>query len=137
MTDNYATGGDFLYTCEGHLQDRNFASPIQTLSAEKTEPEPAKPAQADIDAAVKEYNDRKKDKGEVSDKDSKAADKIRSPPVLPTKEPDPPAPTRFALHKQFYDMRLRMYHQKQQQKEAQLRRSKLEFPSAPGSRPGQ
>ena len=136
VTDNYASGGDFLYTCEGHLQDYNFARAITASEAppEPSSPEPAKPSQKDIDAAVKEYEDRKKEKG----KDSKATgeDKAKSTEKTPEPRPvEPPVPTRFALHKHFYDMRLRIHQQKQQQKEAQARRSKLEFPTAPASRP--
>ena len=137
VTDNYASSGDFLYTCENHLQDRNFASAIvdDTIAVLPSK-ERTTPAQKDIDAAVKEYEARKKEKGKSVNSDAVDSDKPKDLDKAPEAEPvTPPIPTRYALHKQFYDMRLRIHQQKQQLKEAQARRSKLEFPTAPGNRP--
>ncbi|KAK9896927.1 hypothetical protein P389DRAFT_51242 [Cystobasidium minutum MCA 4210] len=153
LTDNYASGGDFLYTCDRHLQDRNFATPLQTdtdAAAPPTSPSATTLSQSDIDAAVKEYEERKKAKSASSpsgdkEKDTKKAEQSKPPetkdrpkasqPSSPP--PPPPEPTHYQLHKSFFDMRLRLQQQKQHHKEAQTRRSQLAFPSAPSARPGE
>ena len=148
VTDNYASGGDFLYTCDAHLKDRNFASPIVEAAPPVAPPAESGPSQAEIDQAVKEYNERKKAKEEKGkdaekadtkdEKSVKASAKAKSAGEAKADPPasvPPPEPTHFQLHKHFYDMRLRMRVQQQQHKDAQARRSQLDLPSAPTSRP--
>lgn len=149
LTDNYASGGDFLYTCDAHLKDRNFASPIIEAAPPIAGPAESGPSQAEIDQAVKEYNERKKAKEEKGKDAEKADSKYERPAKdsavkaksageakadLPAPVP-PPEPTHFQLHKHFYDMRLRMRVQQQQHRDAQARKSQLDLPSAPTSRP--
>ena len=149
VTDNYASGGDFLYTCDAHLKDRNFASPIVDAAPPIGPPAESGPSQAEIDQAVKEYNERKKakeEKGKDAEKADGKEEKSAKEPAVKAKlageaKVDPPAaipppePTHFQLHKHFYEMRLRMRVVQQQHKDAQARRSQLDLPSAPTSRP--
>lgn len=150
LTDNYASGGDFLYTCEAHLKDRNFATPIETeVSSKKAS---TSVSQSEIDSAIKEYEQRKKAKsdkeGTAEEADTKDSDdkmtESKEGPKAKTAKPPPPAPviltepepTHYQLHKSFFEMRLRLHQQRSHLKEAQSRRSQLVFPSAPSDKPG-
>ena len=110
-------------------------------------------SQNEIDAAIKEYEERKKAKSGNTDDEkdtAKESGKEASPkPINAKKEsqstPKPsspvppmtaPEPTYYQLHKSFFDMRLRLHQQKSQLKDAHARRSQLVLPSAPSDKPG-
>lgn len=109
-------------------------------------------SQSEIDAAVKEYQERKKakadkegavDEKEASGNDTKIAvsekkdlDKKSKPSSSQPTSPAPPEPTHYQLHKSFFDMRVRLHQQKTHLKDAQSRRSQLVFPAAPSAQPG-
>ena len=110
-------------------------------------------SQNEIDAAIKEYEERKKAKSGNTDDEkdtAKESGKEASPkPINAKKQPQTipkpsspvppetaPEPTHFQLHKSFFDMRLRLHQQKSHLKDAQTRRTQLVLPSAPSDRPG-
>lgn len=107
---------DFLYVCPSHLTDRNFASSL-------TPPTPivsgaaGEPTKEQITAVVAEYEAKKsKNKAESSenkdkDKSEKGKDgaDVASAYLTPTASSSAPAgPTHnvYALHRDFYAMRL-------------------------------
>ena len=136
MTDNFDSGGDFFYTCESHLADRNFALPL----ADPATVASALP-QAEIDAAVEEHRKRQeklKIEGRSGQKGEGAQlekEEPRPSVKLEASSPTLPGPTRFKLHTSFFGMRVRLYHQKELHKDAKIRGMQLDLPSAPISQP--
>lgn len=141
MTDDYASGGDFFYTCDNHLKDRNFASALHdpAASPQKADPD-SSVSQEEIDAIIAEYKAKKEKKDKSTDskpdeveKRSKDKEKVTLPkaPETPTPAVEP---THFQLHKTFFDMRLRLHSQKKMYKDAQARKSTLDLPPTPGNR---
>jgi len=159
MTSNYTTpSGDFFYTCESHIKDRNFASALTTTTESTPAQMSSSVSQAEVDQAIKEHKElqkvkeKEKDKDKESKEESKDSDKEKDSnktATNKTKESQKsasassatsvstatPEPQYFELHKNFYDMRLRLHLQKSMATDAQTRKSQLELPATPTSRP--
>ncbi|RIA95286.1 VPS4-associated protein 1 [Glomus cerebriforme] len=149
-TDN---GLDWFYTCESHLSDRGFATPI-------LEPEPkplvvqsptkAKVSQKDdsskskSDSDSNQYKDKSNDSIEVEGKqqqegkeEKKKEEKIKdqteeNQQVATPKSPEPPRPTKpkqYKLHSNIFYLREDNLNKKRQKAEVQNILSKL--PSVP------
>ena len=145
-------------SCASHLKDPHFATAIAEKPAS-----PGKPAvaQADIDQAVKEYQERQKAKEEKQKEASKSGDGtdndkdktkdaskkdssvkswamwlMEGSSAASAKEDQTPAetttePTQFELRQDFFNMRLRLHQQKKYAKDAAARQAQLNFPSIP------
>ncbi|OHW98913.1 hypothetical protein CSPAE12_02302 [Colletotrichum incanum] len=148
---------DFFYVCPGHLKDKNFCSPI--IDKEAIEAKKKKELEQEVDRVKKEYEEKQKkrkekeerdknadkDKEKEKDKDGKKTDdkKKEDSAKSPQKEeagtptPSTEEPRVFALHKNFYGMRL---EKKRQIEIAKRNRERLQqpnlFPSVPKGAPG-
>ncbi|WYZ43365.1 hypothetical protein EsH8_VI_001064 [Colletotrichum jinshuiense] len=150
---------DFFYVCPSHLKDKNFCSPI--IDKEAAEAKKKKELEEEVERVKKEYEEKQKKKKEKEkeekdkaagkdkekgkddkktgeekkDNDSKEADKDdgATTPTPSTEE----EPRVFALHKNFYAMRL---EKKRQMEIAKRNRERLQqpnlFPSVPKGAPG-
>ncbi|ORY23701.1 VPS4-associated protein 1 [Naematelia encephala] len=109
---------DFLYTCDGHLSDPGFASPIVSTPAVPS------PSAEDIKKVVSEYQARTatkssdlksktEDKDKDKDKDT-ASPTPKSPTPFPTATPSAPTHRKFALHRQIFEMRKADIRRKEQ-----------------------
>lgn len=134
---------DFLYTCDTHLTDRGFASPLDP-PAEASSPKPTV-SQAEIDKAKKEWEEkqerkkakekekeREKSDDKKDDKDKEKSvvkDKPTSPPPV-SPPPTPPARShqRYSLHRDVFAMRLA-----EQKKRRQTKAVKEVAPRLPGA----
>lgn len=113
---------DFLYTCPSHLADRNFASSLAPPS-----PGPAAgPSKEEIGKVIAEYEAKERKRKAAGEKDGKAEDddgaadddKCKdkgsskdaaagaSPAYLTPSAPPTPTHNVFALHRDFFAMRL-------------------------------
>ncbi|ODN72677.1 hypothetical protein L202_08116 [Cryptococcus amylolentus CBS 6039] len=110
---------DFLYTCEVHLSDPGFASPIAPP------PQLSAPSAEDIRKVVADYHARdsrkkeasaKPDEKEKDPKDAKSPSPAPSPaPTVPTSTP-PAQPThrKFALHGKMFEIRKQEMRRREQ-----------------------
>ncbi|KAK2779411.1 hypothetical protein CKAH01_11334 [Colletotrichum kahawae] len=153
---------DFFYVCPSHLKDKNFCSPI--IDKEAVEAKKKKEMEEEVERVKKEYEEKQKKKKEKDEKDknkdkekdkekekekdnddkkandekkvddSKAAGKDGAGTETPSSEEEPRV---FALHKNFYGMRL---EKKRQMEIAKRNRERLQqpnlFPSVPKGAPG-
>ncbi|KAK1585802.1 VPS4-associated protein 1 [Colletotrichum navitas] len=151
-----AENKDFFYVCPSHLKDKNFCSPI--IDNEAVEAKKKKELEEEIERVKKEYEEKQKKKKEKEEKDKttdkdKAKEKgkddkknddekeagAKSPEKDGTETPTPPTeePRVFALHKNFYGIRL---EKKRQMEIAKRNRERLQqpnlFPSVPKGAPG-
>ncbi|KAK2043635.1 DUF1742-domain-containing protein [Colletotrichum somersetense] len=148
---------DFFYVCPSHLKDRNFCSPI--IDKEAVEAKKKKELEEEIERVKKEYEEKQKKKKEKEEKDKntdkdkekekskddknsddeKKEDGVKPPEKDGTDAPTPPTeePRVFALHKNFYAIRL---EKKRQMEIAKRNRERLQqpnlFPSVPKGAPG-
>ncbi|KAF8916878.1 VPS4-associated protein 1 [Mucidula mucida] len=107
---------DFLYTCESHLKDRDFASQIQ--DEQSASPEEIARVKAEWEEKQKRKKEKEQEKAkdkEGDDKDKKdEGDKEKSKSPAPASPPAPSTPTathqRYALHRDFYASKLRLPH---------------------------
>ncbi|KDN62071.1 hypothetical protein CSUB01_10401 [Colletotrichum sublineola] len=148
---------DFFYVCPNHLKDKNFCSPI--IDKEAVEARKKKELEEEVERVKKEYEEKQKKKKEKEEKDKNAnkdkekekdnndknnedekkEDGARPPendgPETPT--PSTEEPRVFALHKNFYGIRL---EKKRQMEIARRNRERLQqpnlFPSVPKGAPG-
>ncbi|KAF6809394.1 UPF0589 protein C32H8.01c [Colletotrichum musicola] len=158
---------DFFYVCPSHLKDKNFCSPIIDKEAieakkkkdleeeiervkkeyeekqkkKKEKEKDEKDKEKDKNAEKDKEKDKEKEKGkeeksteEKKDDASKADDKDGAGTPTPSTEDEPRV---FALHKNFYGMRL---EKKRQIEIAKRNRERLQqpnfFPSVPKGAPG-
>jgi hypothetical protein len=119
---------DFLYTCPGHLTDNNFASEVgesgdgvrgsgpspEEILKVKEEWEERQKQKAEKakerDAAKEKEKEGSKDEGGEKDKKESKATEVKTPKISGTPTGSTPTPTsthkRFALHRDFFAMRL-------------------------------
>ncbi|OLN86583.1 UPF0589 protein C32H8.01c [Colletotrichum chlorophyti] len=149
---------DFFYVCPSHLKDKNFCSPI--IDKEAAEAKKKKELEEEVERVKKEYEEKQKKKKEKEEKDKKAdkdkekqkseekdkkpnqdkdddtqtADKAGASTSTPSAEEEPRV---FALHKNFYGMRI---EKKRQIELAKRNRERIQqanfFPSVPKGAPG-
>lgn len=144
---------DFIYTCDTHLTDSGFASPVgensdgvegtrkmglspEEIAKVKQEWEDQQKRKKEKEAAKKEENDDKektkadKEKGEGGE--SKDSDKkVSKVPPASSISPPPPIPThqRFTLHRDMFALRLSEHRKRRQAAQAKLLAPRL--PGAP------
>nr|XP_019043116.1 hypothetical protein I302_08827 [Kwoniella bestiolae CBS 10118]OCF22046.1 hypothetical protein I302_08827 [Kwoniella bestiolae CBS 10118] len=127
---------DYLYTCEGHLTDSGFASPIPTPASTSG------PSADDIKKVIADYHqrearkntkddkdkdkdkDKKDDKDKDKDKDEQEKEEKKekpssgpspSTPSIPTSStPQPPTHRKFQLHRHIFEMRKNELRRKEQ-----------------------
>lgn len=153
---NYASR---VYTCETHLTDPGFATPIASSPSPAASPAP-KLSEEEIKKIAEEWhakqkakkeadeaaNDKDKAKGTDGDKDKDEAAKPKSPAKKPT-TPAPAAPTpkpahpQFALHRQIFAMRQTEHRKRRQAAQAKQVAPKLPItprglPSSPSGPSG-
>ncbi|THV05426.1 DUF1742-domain-containing protein [Dendrothele bispora CBS 962.96] len=135
---------DFLYTCDTHLSDRGFASPVgedgdgaggvkkiglsaEEISKVKEEWEERQKKKAEKEKAKEEEKEKEKDNKEgesKEDKEVKSKNKEKStalPGSLPspgTATPPKPTHERYTLHRDFFAMRLAEHRKRRQAAEA-------------------
>lgn len=145
---------DFLYTCDTHLTDTGFASPIgessdgaggarklglspEEIAKVKKEWEDQQKKKKEKEAAKKKEKEDK-EKGDKDKEDSKEdKDTAKKSPVLPgslspsSLTPPPPTPThqRFSLHRDMFALRLSEHRKRRQA--AQAKELAPRFPGAP------
>ncbi|KAL2752402.1 hypothetical protein ACRALDRAFT_2060974 [Sodiomyces alcalophilus JCM 7366] len=155
-------GKDFFYACPSHLKDKNFCSPIIDQAA--IEAKKKKELEEEIERVKKEYEEKQrkkkereekekekekekdKDKDKDSDKDksnNKAGDEKNDSASQKDKKPESSAvaseeePRVFALHRNFFSMRV---EKKRQMEVAKRNRERIMqpsfFPSVPKGAPG-
>lgn len=136
---------DFLYTCDGHLKDRGFASKIDLPSGSGEEK--PKVNEEEIRRVKEEWEEKQRlkekakdeDKDKDKDKASKeASSKSKSTPPAPTPMPvvsTTPKPTheRYVLHRDIWAMRL-AEHKKRRQTTA-VKQVAPRLPIAPRTAP--
>ncbi|KAF9878240.1 hypothetical protein CkaCkLH20_04278 [Colletotrichum karsti] len=146
---------DFFYVCPNHLKDKKFCTPI--IDKEAAEAKKKKEMEEEVERVKKEYEEKQKKKKEKEEKDKKsdkdkdkdekkdekkAEDDSKDDDTKPKdKAPSAPSaeeePRVFALHKNFYGMRL---EKKRQLEIAKRNRERLQqpnfFPSVPKGAPG-
>lgn len=136
---------DFLYTCDNHLTDTGFASPVGESSDGAKKPVLSPEEIAEVKKKWEEQQTRKKereaakekedkgDKEEVKGSESKDANKKNTnmPGTLPTTAPPPPKPThqRFTLHRDMFTLRLSEHRKRKQA--AQAKKLAPRLPAAP------
>ncbi|CAI2166277.1 14565_t:CDS:2 [Funneliformis geosporum] len=138
-TDN---GLDWFYTCESHLSDRGFASPVPEPEPEPTidiQPTKIKGSQKEESANSKSDSEEVKDKskestkeGEEKEKEEKKEEKqqVATPkPLIKPQPPKPSKPKQYVLHRSIFYLRQDNLNKKRQKAEAQNLLSKL--PSVP------
>lgn len=127
---------DFIYTCDGHLTDRGFATLIEPPQDDPASDEKKKVSDEEIRRIKAEWEERqrqKQQKAKVNDKDKdkdKDNEKVKSvpPPKPPPPKPSPipvpgattavkPAHQRYTLHRDVWAMRL-TEHRKRRQRSA-------------------
>ncbi|KAK1982491.1 VPS4-associated protein 1 [Colletotrichum cereale] len=150
---------DFFYVCPSHLKDKNFCSPI--IDKEAIEAKKKKELEEEVERVKKEYEEKqkkkkkekeekdkekekekekekgkddKKNEDEKKEEDAKSPEKDGSETPTPSTEEEPRV---FALHKNFYGIRL---EKKRQMEIAKRNRERLQqpnlFPSVPKGAPG-
>jgi hypothetical protein len=105
---------DFLYVCPSHLTDRNFATSLAAPTPPADAAAASGPTKEQIAAVIAEYEARKgkdKDKAKSADDKEKGDGKKAESPgayLTPSAPAPAPMPTHnvFALHRDFYAMRL-------------------------------
>ncbi|WQF81053.1 Putative VPS4-associated protein [Colletotrichum destructivum] len=151
---------DFFYVCPSHLKDKNFCSPI--IDKEAVEAKKKKELEEEVERVKKEYEEKQRKKKEKEDKekaedkdkskdkekdkddkktdDEKKGSDAKSPEKDGVETPTPSAeeePRVFALHKNFYGIRI---EKKRQIELARRNRERLQqpnlFPSVPKGTPG-
>jgi hypothetical protein len=139
---------DFLYTCPGHLNDPSFASQLVDSGDGIVAAQKAAISADEIAKVKEEWEERQKKKqekekakaaekekekdSEKEDKDKKTINsKITTPSPLPAAAPTPPKPThqKYALHRDFYAMRLSEHRKRRQV--AQAKELAPRLPGAP------
>jgi len=130
---------DFLYTCDGHLIDRGFATLIEPPPDDaQAAPSAKKVSDEEIRRVKEEYEERqrrKQEKAKDNDKgkdaeDSKGKEKDSSKSPVPTPKPTPPPPSpipvpgsaaaakpthqRYILHRDVWAMRLAEHRKRRQ-----------------------
>ncbi|CAE6522947.1 unnamed protein product [Rhizoctonia solani] len=128
---------DFIYTCDTHLSDTGFvtlqapsASPTPSASAEeiariKSEWEAKqKKKQEQAGNDKKDGEDKKDDEKKDGDKDKVVSLKPASPAPVASGSTTPKH-DKYALHRQFYTMRLTDHRRRRQQKEVDALAPKL------------
>ncbi|CAG8455385.1 16633_t:CDS:2 [Funneliformis mosseae] len=141
-TDN---GLDWFYTCESHLSDRGFATPVPEPKPEPTivvQSTKIKGSQKEDSAKSKSdsaTNQEEKDKskeptkeGKEEEKEEKKEEKQQVATPKPSIKPQPPRPTKpkqYVLHRNIFYLRQDNLNKKRQKAETQILLSKL--PSVP------
>ncbi|KAF8422096.1 VPS4-associated protein 1 [Tirmania nivea] len=143
---------DFFPVCPGHLTDRGFATaivktPTPAPSAEELKNKQKEALEKEIELVKKEYEEKQKRKKEKEkskeDKDKKdevnqgkdakeeakqVVDKVDAPSEVKKEE----GPKVFALHRDFYNMRLQRLRQQQAAKRTRdLLKTPRAFPAVP------
>jgi len=144
---------DFLYTCDTHLTDTGFASPVggssdgvggarklalspEEIAKVKKEWEDQQARKKEREATKEKEKDKEKEEKTKSDKDKeerkegKDSDE-KSTNTASTTPPPPPTPThqRFTLHRDMFALRLSEHRKRRQAAQAKSLAPKL--PSAP------
>lgn len=134
---------DFLYTCDTHLTDTGFATPVHSDSGDDAKKEPALSAE-EIAKVKKEWEDHQKLKeekevaakekkkaegGQEVEDESKPAKKVTTVPGT-WMPPPPPTPThqRFVLHRNIFLLR-----QSDNRRKRQAAQAKSLAPRLPGA----
>ncbi|TFK74493.1 DUF1742-domain-containing protein [Pluteus cervinus] len=142
---------DFLYTCDGHLKDSNFASQVgesgdgaegtrkMGLSPEELakvkaewEEKQKKKAEKEKEKEKEKADEKEKDKDKDKEKEKEKKESSKSPPPASTSSgTSTPAPTheRYTLHRDFFAMRLGEHRRRRQA--AQAKEIAPRLPSAP------
>ena len=125
---------DFLYTCDGHLTDRGFATLIEPPPDASAASETKKVSDEEIRRIKEEWEERQKraqekEGAKAGDKDGdkgKESDTKQSPTPKPTPPPPSPIPVpgasaaakpthqRYVLHRDVWSMRLAEHKKKRQ-----------------------
>ncbi|KAG8985513.1 hypothetical protein FRB94_004875 [Tulasnella sp. JGI-2019a] len=128
---------DFLYTCDNHLTDPGFATP---LASETPKPQISAEEIARVKKEYEEKQQAKKEKVKEKEKEKEKTDedwkdekalkpKVSTPsPSTPATPPAVPLP-RFVLHRQIYQMRCDEHRKRRQAK--QVREVAPKLPIAP------
>ncbi|GAA94202.1 uncharacterized protein L969DRAFT_93584 [Mixia osmundae IAM 14324] len=131
---------DFVYTCQSHLSDRNFASAVAPVTppaspAIPSPTPPSKPTEADIAKATADYLAKHPEAAKDAKKSVPPVKPIALPATV-TEPAAPPAepPRKFTLNRHYYQIRLD--HHKRIWQTKQAREMAKTLPSAPSSRPG-
>ncbi|KAF8529252.1 VPS4-associated protein 1 [Hysterangium stoloniferum] len=146
---------DFLYTCDGHLTDKGFATRIEAPKEDVTK-EAKKVTDEEIKRVREEWEERQRkkkeketaekdntkdngtDKGKDKDKETSPSAKSSPPPPTPVPVPGSSAPIkpthdRYVLHRDVWAMRL-AEHKKRRQTLA-VKEVAPKLPVAPRSTP--